>query len=443
MGKKRLSFLTLLALGGSLFSMHFGATSMIWPMTWGKESGTSFIIAFLGIYLTAVFMPLLGYISLARGEGTFYELSERISPNFAKIFCNLTIIVLGPLFVIPRMSAAAWDAFLQISNLKPTNIIPLIVFTFIYYSISYWFVSSKDSIMDKLSKILLPILLLTILGVFVKGLINPLSMKGIKTYTQPSFIYGFIEGYATMELPCALMFGGLIINSLKFKKVEKQDLNKYLIIVGVIGTSILALSHFLHMVIGSNTFGLFEDLRYSSLYAEVVVQLWGKIGGIIFNIGLLFGALTTAVGLAAATSSFYEEFSKKKIKYKNAALVTCIVSGLVSIIGLKSIIVITAPILNIIYPPAIVITVCYSLLSDISKDEKRLNGMRIAVFVAVIFGCIDGLMGYARLININIQGFEVYFKLLPLSEFGLSWIIFSVIGFFVGYYIKKESINVT
>lgn len=438
MKREKTSILTLIALGGSLFSMHFGATSMIWPMTWGKDSGTSFAVAFLGIYLTSVFIPLLGYISLAKGEGTFYQLSKRISPTFAKIFCNLTIIVLGPLFVIPRMSAAAWDAFLQITKYESSSMISLIIFTTIYYMVVYWFISSKDSIMDRLSKILLPILLITVTGVFAKGLLNPLSLKGAKVYSEPAFIYGFVEGYATMELPCALMFGGIIINSLKSKNVSKDKLNKYLIIVGIIGTCILALSHFLHMAIGANTDGLYENLRYSALYAEVVVQLWGTLGGIIFNIGLLFGALTTAVGLTAATSSFYEETSKGRIKYKNAAITTAALSGVVSILGLESIIVVTAPILNIIYPPAIVLTVCYALIKNVWKNERKLRAMKVAVLVSMGFGTIDGVIGYAHLLNINIQNFEHIFKTLPLSNFGLSWIIFSILGFFIGYFMKKE-----
>ena len=58
MKKHTLSAMTLLPLGGALFSMHFGASSMIWPMTWGKESGTSIIPAFLGVYVTAVFYSI-------------------------------------------------------------------------------------------------------------------------------------------------------------------------------------------------------------------------------------------------------------------------------------------------------------------------------------------------------------------------------------------------
>ena len=34
--KGDLSVPVLLMMGGALYSMHFGASSMVWPMTWGK-----------------------------------------------------------------------------------------------------------------------------------------------------------------------------------------------------------------------------------------------------------------------------------------------------------------------------------------------------------------------------------------------------------------------
>ena len=36
-GKNKLSGLELFLSGGALFSMHFGASSMVWPMNWGKD----------------------------------------------------------------------------------------------------------------------------------------------------------------------------------------------------------------------------------------------------------------------------------------------------------------------------------------------------------------------------------------------------------------------
>ncbi|HLR34303.1 MAG TPA: branched-chain amino acid transport system II carrier protein, partial [Tissierellales bacterium] len=433
---KKLSILTLLSLGGALFSMHFGAASMIWSMTWGKESGSSVYIAFLGIYITAVFIPLLGYFALAKG-GSFLELSRGVSTRFAAIFCNLTILVLGPLFVIPRMSAAAWGAFLQITGYNPGTMIPIIVFSILYYSLVFWFVSSKDNLMDRISKILFPILLIVVVGVVFKGIKNPLSIQGIKMYSKPPFIYGLLEGYATMELPTALLLGGVLINGLKFKGLKGEDLGRHLIIIGIIGTTILAITHFAHMYIGSTTDGIFENLKYSSLYAAVVVELWGTFGGIIFNIGLLFAALSCAVGLTSATSQFYEEFSEGRIEYRKASIFIAIISGIVSVLGLEEIIKLTAPLLKIIYPPAIVLTISYALFSNIRHRKDKLLGMKIGVYIALMIGILEGLMEYLKIVDVESIYISWLITKLPLSDYGLSWVVFSIIGFLIGNILGK------
>ena len=57
--KKDLSLGQLLTMGGALFSMHFGASCMLYPVNWGKDSGTSVFIAYIAIVLTALLLPLL------------------------------------------------------------------------------------------------------------------------------------------------------------------------------------------------------------------------------------------------------------------------------------------------------------------------------------------------------------------------------------------------
>ncbi|MBR0138813.1 MAG: branched-chain amino acid transport system II carrier protein, partial [Firmicutes bacterium] len=62
--------LALFLSGGALFSMHFGASSMVWPMNWGKESGSSLPSAFAGAFITALLLVVMGYIALARSGKT-------------------------------------------------------------------------------------------------------------------------------------------------------------------------------------------------------------------------------------------------------------------------------------------------------------------------------------------------------------------------------------
>ena len=39
--RKDLSFKELLVMGGGLFSMHFGAGCLLYPVTWGADAGSS------------------------------------------------------------------------------------------------------------------------------------------------------------------------------------------------------------------------------------------------------------------------------------------------------------------------------------------------------------------------------------------------------------------
>lgn len=439
MSKNKLSLGQFLLMGGTLFSMHFGSSSMIWPMTWGKESGSAVFIAFLGAYLTAVFIPFLGYIALARGKGTFYQISTRVSERFAKAFCYLTIIVLGPLFVIPRMSAASWDAFLIVTGFRPNSLIPVFIFSVIYYSIVYWFIAKRDETIDKVGKILLPLLLVTVIGIFVKGIINPIGVQIAKTYSQPAFVYGFLEGYATMELPCALIFGVIIINGLRTKGIKEKNISKHLVIIGLIGTGILSLTHLGHMYIGSLTGDIFMGVKYSALYAEVVVHLWGNIGGIIFSVGLLFAALTAAIGLTASTSEFFDEATGKSITYNKAAIAIATLSGLVSIVGLENIIIFTEPLLKVIYPPAITLTLFYALIPNLINNERLLSSMRYAAKAALYWGIFEGAMVYATILSIDLNFFEMIYGIIPMSEQGLGWIIIVVIFGIIGLMAKKSN----
>lgn len=433
MKENKLSIIKLFLLGGVIFSMHFGGASMIWPVTWGQESGESVFIAFIGIFLTALLFPFLGYVALSRGKGTFYQVTQRLSPKFALIFCSITMLVLGPLFAIPRMSAAAWDAFLQISGFSPTSLIPAFIFSFIYYLVVYWFIASKSDTVDKIGKILFPVLLVAVVGILTKGLLFPLSQPVAQSYTQPAFAYGFIEGYATLELPCALIYATMIISDLKNKNLNPKKLNRSLFWVGVIGIGMLTLTHLGHMVLGASTGSLFADTKFAALYARVVVELWGTTGGIIFNIALLFAALTTAIGLSVSTAEYFVEATKGKASYKKSAIAVLLASVFVSTVGLKNIVVFVAPLLDVVYPAAITLTLFYALIPNLAEKKALLNALRFGVIGAFVWGIYDGILGYLNLLHINPGVLQSIHDAFPLSEYKLGWILITIIAALLGY----------
>ncbi|WP_125152619.1 branched-chain amino acid transport system II carrier protein [Clostridium rectalis] len=437
-GKTRLSTKVLFLMGGALFAMHFGGSSMIWPMTWGKESGQSILPAFVGVYLTALFFPLLAYVALSKAKGTFYQVSERVSPKFAKIFCSIAMLVLGPLFCIPRMSAAAWDAFLQVSGFQSESIIAPLIFSIMYYLITYWFIAQKSDAVDKVSKILFPVLVIAVIAIIAKGIFIPISSIEPKTYNINSFSYGFKNGYATGELLCALVYATIIIEDLKFKGIDNNFLDKNLIKVGLVGIGLLTLTHLGHMIVGAFTGSAFGELKYAALYSAVVLKLWGNVGGIIFNIALLFAALTTAIGLSVATANYFQELTKDKVSYNNAAIITLIISAIVSTIGLTTIVELAAPLLDIVYPAAIVLTLFYALIPNLDKNTTAFSSYKFAIFTAFIWGIYEGILTYMAMFKIDAGVLQKFHDVFPLTSQGLGWITITFIAAIIGAIINKR-----
>jgi LIVCS family branched-chain amino acid:cation transporter len=420
--------ISIVIFGTAVFAMHFGASCMLWPVTWGQQSGSSVLEASAGIFLTAIIFPFLAYLALVRGEGSFYVLAERINKKFAFVFGGFTVAVLGPLFVIPRMSAASWDAICKIGNWNSEHMLHALIFSIIYYLIAFWFLFKLEEVLSKIGKYLVPFLVIMLVAVVIKSLLSPMSDWMPKLYSESGFAYGFINGYQTMDLPAALIYGTIIIANLKAIKLKESQLSKNLLIVGGLGFFLLAVSHFSQMLVGASTGYLFTDVSYAKLYATIILNLWGVVGGTLFNIVLLLAALTSAVGLASGTAAYFEEASEKKWSYRNIAVVTLVISALISSFGLETIIDLTAPLLSLIYPPCIAMVLGYILLGN--KNIGLIGGATIAAFC---WGSIDCILGYLQLAGVNSYSIIKIYNLIPLADLGMAWILPTIAGAAVGF----------
>ena len=427
--------LIIAAVGGSVFAMHFGGSCMLWPVTWGQQSGSSVHVAYLGIFISAIIFPWLAYLAVAR-EGTLFKIaSTSVNQKFAQLFGGLTVLVLGPLFAIPRMSAASWDAISQILGLEYSPLAALLAFTITYYLIAFWFLFRRSQVIDKIAKYLLPVLVVTIVAVVSKSLVSPMSARVPQLFNESPFTYGFLNGYQTMDLPAALMFATLVVAGLSEGYGLKNSLlNRYLVLTAGFGFLLLGTSHFTQMLVGASTGELFTDVSYARLYATIILELWGPLGGAVFNVALLFAALTSAVGLAGGTASYFEEASGGRLPYVACTAVTLLVSGLVSMVGLDEIIRLTAPILDMIYPPAIVIVLFIAI-------APRLRGARAGAAVsAFAWGLFEGAYGYASMFGAG-SGLETVRSFFPGAEAGFGWVLITALGALVGHFMLRSKLK--
>ena len=97
---RRLSRKDQLFVGITLFSMFFGAGNLIFPPVLGLSAGTAVPWAFAGLAVSAVGLPILGVIAVARSGG-LPVLAGRVGKRFAAVFTMLIYLSIGPCPVWP------------------------------------------------------------------------------------------------------------------------------------------------------------------------------------------------------------------------------------------------------------------------------------------------------------------------------------------------------
>lgn len=424
-------------MGGALFSMHFGASCMIYPMTWGKESGSAVWLAYLGVFLSGILLTFLGYTALSRGKDSFWGLSRAIAPRFSVIFCSMVVLLVGPLYVIPRMSASAWDAIVQLLGGGEIGKLPEVLFHVAVFAVIFWFIAGKVRVTDKIGKILTPVQVAIVLAVIIKGILTPLASQPAQpSYAQPAMLYGFLQSYATGDLQCALLFGAVLVNDLRKSGLEGGAVQKNLLSVGIVGMGILALIHLGHMIVGAH---IVDDsgLRYAALYARTAMQLWGKAGGALFAVALVSAVISCGVGLSASSADFFAGLFHQE-KYLTAILAaTCALSAAIASLGLDEIIGLIGPLLDACYPSAILMVAYYTFMPDFTQP-RRVRAVRWAMIVAFVFGLLHVLYVYNGQYALGLAGFTALYEKLPLATYSFAWVPASVLAFILGLNIMPQ-----
>ena len=98
-----------IVIGFALFAMFFGAGNLIFPPLLGKAAGSAFFASIIGFLITGVGLPLAGVIACAKINGTYDKMANRVGKKFAIITGIALILVIGPLFAIPRTAATTFE----------------------------------------------------------------------------------------------------------------------------------------------------------------------------------------------------------------------------------------------------------------------------------------------------------------------------------------------
>ena len=106
---------------------------------------------------------------------------------------------------------------------------------------------------------------------------------------------------------------------------------------------------------------------------------------------------------------------------RTLCIIICIFSAVISNIGLDEIIAVASPVLDVVYPPALVL-ICLAFFSRYIKNDWI---FRIAALGALIFSFLAALDQYG---GISVP----FYHTLPLSSLGFGWVLPAAAGGLLG-----------
>ena len=182
------------------------------------------------------------------------------------------------------------------------------------------------------------------------------------------------------------------------------------------------------MFIGAQTSSVFTgELTKSNILLFISKSILGNAGSIIIGLAIALACLSTSIGLLSAGASFFEKLSKGKLSYKFNAIVISLISIAIGSLGVDHIVVISGPILNLLYPVAI--TLIFTTLFE--EYITNIKAVRLGVYTSLIFGILSIIP------NINLS-------FIPFGSAGFAWLLPTVAAIIIGHFIfpkKKELVR--
>ena len=401
----------IIVVGFALFSMFFGAGNVIFPPYLGMESGPQWLAGFSAYFIADIGLALAAMFALLR-VGSSEAVLQRVGCVPSEILMCAIILCVGPMVAIPRTSASTFEMAIA-PNLPGVS---AVVFSVLFFALILALCIRESAVVDIVGKVLTPLLLVGLFAIIIKGIVTPLGEIADLPQISNVTVTGIKAGYQTMDALAALPFGIIILQSVTAKgyKQGKSQLR----VVG--GAALLAGVLLLAVYMGLAYLGATVSTQYTgsigraALIMAIVEALMGKTGVVIFGVVVGLACVTTAIALTSSAAAYFSELCRGKVSYKVFVAAICVFSAVVSNLGLDRIVAVAAPVLDVVYPPALVL-ICISLIMPKVHD-----------FVSR--GAVIGALLTSVLCTLHTYGVSTpLVEALPLYDLGLSWVLPAVV----------------
>ena len=445
--KRSLTIKESVALTSMLFGMFFGAGNLIFPAMLGINAGSSIWSAYLGVFVTAVGIPMLAVVALgiSRSEGVV-ELSGRVSKGYSLFFCTLLYLTIGPLFAIPRCASTAF-------SVGAVKLLPggheglfLALFSLAFFAATLCFSLKPGGIMTWIGKWLNPVFLLFLAVLVIAALLKPIT--GVSSVTpaagyetgSSAFFRGFLEGYNTLDALAGLAFGIVVIDVVRSHGVTQPgDVARNTAKAGIFSCLFMGFIYLFITLISTQSAPICASAANGGEVLGLIADhYFSAAGSVLLTAIVTFACLKTAIGLVTSCSKAFVDMFPNGPGYNQWAVIFSVVSFGIANFGLSSIVDWCVPVLMFLYPLAITL-VLLALFGKCFGNRRTVYVWTTAfTLVAAVFdmvGAVSGMVPDNALLS-GLTGFAG--KVLPLYALGLGWVCPAAVGLIVGLIVSRK-----
>lgn len=408
----------LLVVSVMLFALFFGAGNLIFPPFLGQNAGRSTVPAMAGFLMTAVLLPVLGVVVVARFDG-LQNLGSQVGRRFALVYTVLIYLSIGPGLGIPRAASVPFEMAVAPYLPKDANTaLWMALYSLVFFLIALWLCLNPGKLVDRIGRGLTPLLLALITLLFLCFLFRGQTRiaPAQAAYASSPLLKGFTEGYNTMDTIAALNFGLVISTTLgTFGLRTRRDKMRYTIFAGILAGTILALVYAMLSYMGMCSSGVYEiQVNGAWVLRRIVYQVFGGTGAVLLAAIFTLACLTTCVGLINSISQYFSTLFPQ-VSYRKWVYLITFFSFLVCNLGLNMILSISIPVLNAIYPVSIVL-ILLGLSHDLWKRNRFVYPMTVwgTAAVSITFALSDAQVPLGALGRLLHK--------LPLYRLGFGWV---------------------
>ena len=408
--------------------MFFGAGNLIFPPYLGAQAGTSAWTAFIGFAMSAVGLPVLGVIAVTVSGG-LNALASRVHPKFAFVYIAVLYLAIGPCLAIPRTASTSFSMagppFLPES--VPEAPVQLL-YTIVFFLAASLVAMHPEKLTEYLGKRLTPVLLTLIAALFLAALVNPAGPAAApaEAYASAAPVEGFLYGYQTMDTLAALNFGMIVALNVQALGVrEEKAVTGETVFAGWIAGALLlavyAMLTFVGRLSGTAFPGTADGTEVLMRTAE---HLFGKAGALILALIFVIACFNTCVGLLSCCGKYFNGCFPR-IGYRAWVWGFAAVSAVLANVGLEAILLFSVPVLNAIYPLAILLIALAFLKRALTRFPA------VYPWTALLCG-VSSVLAVLEQQELSIPGVTGLIHAIPGYAAGFGWLLPTVLGAGIG-----------